>query len=436
MHNHTQSRRMNLHRALTVAAAAMLLAVAPHRAALAHTFKVLHSFCTEDDCGDGKGPVAGLLRDASGNLYGTTPEGGKFAKGLVFKLIPDAQTGKYKEYILHNFCARANCADGSNPRAELIMDVDGNLYGTAENGGRYNDAGAVFKLTHGGNGWSITLLHNFCSVNLGAECADGWNPVAGLTYAGQAGGKPWDKSSPLFGTTIQGGQHGNGVAFKLVSSGGEWMESIVHDFDSALAPLGLIMDPAGNLFGMTVGGGKYGHGILYRLAAGTWTEATLHNFCAEANCADGDYAEGRLAMDAVGDLFGMTERGGADCVGDGFGCGVIFERQAGGGYSVIHNFGTGFLDGILPQAGPIVDAADNLYGTTDEGGRSIGGTVFRLSYDNGQWREKTLHSFCKVTCKGGEGPSAPVIADQSGNLYGVTGIGGANGEGTVFALTP
>lgn len=422
------------------ASAALVFTLAPTNIASAYTEKTLHSFCTESNCGDGEKPAAGLLRDASGNLYGTTPTGGKYGHGLVFKLIPNPETGKYKEYILHNFCARANCMDGSNPQADVIMDVDGNLYGTTENGGANNNAGAVFKLTHGDNGWSLAVLHNFCSVNLGAECADGKLSVAGLTYAGQAGGKPWDESSPLFGTTLAGGQHGRGLAFKLVSNGGEWQELIIHDFDSAQAPLGLIMDPAGNLFGMTVGGGKYGSGILYRLAAGTWKETIFHNFCAEADCADGDYPVGRLAMDAAGDLFGMTERGGCE---DDY-CGVFFERKAGGGYSVIHVFGTGIADGISPMAGPIIDAGGNLYGTTHEGGTvhdlGGGGTVFRLSYDSGkqQWREKTLHTFSGfIGNKRGSYPKGPVIIDGSGNLYGTTSEGGVNGVfGTVFELQP
>lgn len=410
--------------------------------ASAYTLKALHSFCTWANCGDGGKPVAGLLRDTSGDLYGTTPSGGANGKGVLFKLIPNPETGKYKEYVLHNFCTLVDCADGSNPQAELIMDVDGNLYGTTENGGADKDAGVIFKLTYGDSGWSLSVLHNFCSVNLGAPCADGGNSVAGLTYAGQAGGKPWDESSPLFGTTLTGGQHGRGLAFKLVSNGGAWQESIVHDFDSAQAPLGLIMDPAGNLFGMTVGGGKYGHGILYRLAAGTWSETTLHNFCAEANCADGDYPVGRLAMDASGDLFGMTERGGSDC-GDGFGCGVVFARKAGGGYSVIHVFPSGVADGVFPPGSPVLDASGDLYGTTHEGGtfhdQGSGGTVFRLSYDSGtqQWREKTLHTFSGFDgSKHGSYPDGPVIVDGSGNLYGTTSMGGLSGSGTVFELKP
>src|SRR3954471_4036152 len=108
-------------------AAAFAFAIAPSGAS-AYTLKVLHSFCTWANCGDGEKPAAGLLRDTSGNLYGTTPSGGANGKGIVFKLVPNPETGKYKEYVLHNFCTRVDCADGSNPQAELIMDVDGNLY--------------------------------------------------------------------------------------------------------------------------------------------------------------------------------------------------------------------------------------------------------------------------------------------------------------------
>jgi len=427
------------HRVLTISAAAALCAFLPPDSASAYTVTTPHSFCAWSNCGDGAEPKAGLLRDASGNLYGTTPSGGANGMGVVFELVPNPQTGKYKEYVLRNFCIKANCADGSSPEAELIMDVDGNLYGTTENGGADDDAGVIFKLTHNGSGWSFAVLHNFCSTNLGAKCADGKYPVAGLTYAGQAAGEQWDESSPLFGTALEGGQHGRGVAFKLINNGGEWQESIVHDFDSALAPLAIIMDFAGNLLGMTEGGGKYGHGILYRLAAGTWKETTFHNFCAQTNCTDGDYPAGRLAVDAAGDVFGVTERGGCDDD-----CGVLFKRKAGGGYSVIHVFGQEPKDGILPTAGPILDASGNLYGTTYEGGTKGfdlgGGTVFKLSYDTTtqQWNETTLHTFSAFTFNPhGADPAGPVIMDGDGNLYGTTFQGGANGNyGTVFKLKP
>src|SRR4029077_8334881 len=156
---------------LAMSAIALVLAIASPDFVSASSEKVLHSFCKGQTCGDGADPWSSLLMDQSGSLYGTTITGGKYQAGLVFKLIPNGD-GTYKEYILHNFCARANCADGQGPFAGLIMDVDGNLYGTTQNGGKHG-SGVVFKLTHKAAGWSLGVIHSFCS---GLSCAGGSYP--------------------------------------------------------------------------------------------------------------------------------------------------------------------------------------------------------------------------------------------------------------------
>src|SRR4051812_17065492 len=131
---------------LTLAAMAFAYALAPIGSASAYTLNTMHSFCAEaSNCGDGDTPLAGLVEDSAGNFYGVTEKGGKYNSGLVFKLVPNGQN-TYKEFILHNFCARTNCTDGGFPEnAELILDTDGNLYGTTGSGGAH-DAGVVFKL--------------------------------------------------------------------------------------------------------------------------------------------------------------------------------------------------------------------------------------------------------------------------------------------------
>jgi uncharacterized repeat protein (TIGR03803 family) len=421
----------------TIAAAAALFALAAPGSASAYTLATLHSFCNWANCGDGVEPF-GLLRDASGNLYGATTGGGKYGDGVAFKLTLNPDTGTYKESVLHNFCARANCADGSNPQGELIMDANGSLYGIAAYGGKYG-GGAVFKLTHGANGWGLSVVHSFCA-NPG--CTDGNRPGVALAYAGQASGAPWDGSSPLFGTTIYGGANDKGAVYQLVPNGAGWTYQVIRSFSSVFDGGPLLVDSSGNLFGTTASGGKYNGGILYRLAAGTWTETTLHNFCNTANCADGYYPWGRLLIDASGDLFGATQFGGsgAHCTDDG-GCGVVFERTPGGSYEVIYDFcsAANCADGDNPYAGVIMDSSDHLFGTTDHGGaKGDYGTVFELTNNNGNWSESTLYSFCEKTgCADGEHPLAPLIMNASGDLFGTTYVGGANGSGgTVFELTP
>src|ERR1700729_297771 len=173
------------------------LALATPLSASAGTLDTLHSFCTETNCGDGDTPRNGLVMDASGNLYGTTEFGGKYGKGLVFKLIPNAKKTKYTEHILKNFCAKSGCPDGAYPSSDLIMDADGDLYGTTEGGGKHTD-GAVFKMRPVTNGWAFSLIHSFCASP--PDCPDGGVPAAALAYTGQASGAPWDETSPLFGT--------------------------------------------------------------------------------------------------------------------------------------------------------------------------------------------------------------------------------------------
>jgi uncharacterized repeat protein (TIGR03803 family) len=413
-----------------------LLAFAPPDAASAATLRTLHSFCTDTNCTDGDTPLTGLVMDSSGNLYGTTEVGGKYNRGLVFELTPNANKTKYKEHILKNFCAKLNCTDGSYPFGALILDSDGALYGTTGGGGKFT-GGTVFKLTHAAGVVTFAVVHSFCSKS---NCTDGSDPNAGLAYAGQASGAPWDKSSPLFGTTYFGGASNRGEVYELLHTGSAWSFQVIHSYSSGFHGGDLLMDPSGNLLGTTLLGGANGGGTLYRLAAGTWNETTLHNFCADANCADGMQPEGRLLMDSAGNLFGTASEGGsgAHCTTSG-GCGVAFERTSGGTYNVIYDFCSraACRDGEVPSAGPIMNAAGDLVGTTYGGGTGTGGTAFSLHHGT-SWTEAVLYNFCsEQNCTDGGDLDAPLILDSAGNLFGTAGAGGANGDfGTVFELTP
>jgi uncharacterized repeat protein (TIGR03803 family) len=427
---------------LPVFSAGLIFALAPNGSASAATLSTLHSFCAQTGCADGMTPLAGLVMDSSGNLYGTAEQGGTYSRGLVFELVPNAQKTKYKEKVLHNFCANANCPDGAFPQtADLILDIDGNLYGTAAGGGKHN-GGDVFRLKHGANGWSFTVIHSFCAAT---GCTDGNLPNAGLAYAGQSAGAPWDESSPLFGATDYGGSNNKGLAYKLAPGGSNWTYKVLHSFNAeadakSAVPGPILVDPSGNLVGVTSFGGAYQAGVLYRLAASTWTETTLHNFCAETNCTDGADGVGRLTMDAAGDIFGTTTYGGtgAHCLVTG-GCGAVFERPPGGPYTVIYSFCSlnGCKDGRYPLAGAIMDPAGSLYGTTDEGGTQDGGTAYSVSHAT-TWTESVLHKFCsQPNCADGKEPGTPLILGNHGTLFGTTAQDGANGTGgTVFKLTP
>jgi uncharacterized repeat protein (TIGR03803 family) len=393
--------------------------------------RVLYSFGNGTD---GSNPVAGLVMDTRGNLYGTTAQGGVYgsacveygACGTVFQLAHKVGGG-WTETVLHSF---GNGTDGVDPRAGLIFDAAGHLYGTTFDGGAYTYYGTVFELRQQGvELWTEKVLHSF-------NDADGGYSPAGLIF---------DAAGNLYGTSIQGGD-GDGIVFELSpEAGGGWPEKLLYSFDytDGSGPSGgLIFDAAGNLYGTTYSGGAYGHGEVFQLspnADGSWTETVLHSF---ASGGDGQRPADNLIFDAAGNLYGTTAWGGdlTKChVYEDEGCGTVFELspQAGGGWTeqVLHIFGSG-ADGSGPS-GLVMDTRGNLYGTTGSSGAYGDGTVFELSPQvGGDWTEKVLHDFNPKCHNDGVNPAAGLIMDAAGNLYGTTQDGGVYGKGTVFEITP
>ena len=179
------------------------------------TERVLYSFTGG---ADGLIPLAGLVFDAAGNLYGTTGYGGADGSGVVFKLAPNPD-GTWTESVLYSF---TGYADGSIPGAGLIFDPTGNLYGTTTSGGPFSagecpaGCGVVFKLAPNPDGtWTESVLHSFTG-------ADGQYPRAGLVF---------DVAGNLYGTTNGGGPDNDGVVFKLKPNlDGTWTESVLYSF--------------------------------------------------------------------------------------------------------------------------------------------------------------------------------------------------------------
>jgi uncharacterized repeat protein (TIGR03803 family) len=224
------------------------------------TEKKLHNFGNGTD---GQYPYAGVIFDQDGNLYGTTLYGGNYpcdgyGCGTVFELTPNG-SGGWTEKKIHNFRA----TDGERPFAGVILDQNGNLYGTAEFGGSHS-AGTAFELTpNGSGGWTEKKLHNF------GNGSDGQWPVAGLIF---------DQNGNLYGTTLRGGRYsscqyltdGCGTVFELTPNGsGGWMENRIHSFgkgtDGQYPQGGLIFDVAGNLYGTTEYGGDYQNGTVFEI---------------------------------------------------------------------------------------------------------------------------------------------------------------------------
>ena len=371
-----------------VAGIVVMSMVVPSRAQLHHvppaapTFTVLYSFAGPTD---GAFPVAGLVRDAAGNLYGTTAGGGASSGcsfgscGVVFKLAPAGS-----ETVLHSFTGGP---DGQDPYGGLTTDAAGNLYGTAVFGGSttgtchpFGGCGVVFELIRcdsAASGYEFKVLYSFTGG------ADGARPVARLVR---------DAAGNLYGTTANGGAtsacyppYGCGVVFKLSPSG---TETVLHSFsepgDGAF-PGGLVRDAAGNLYGtgatITSNPFVFGAGTVFKLSP-NGTETVLYSF---TGGVDGGDPNG-VVPDSAGNLYGTTQEGGGSTacnVPDGT-CGVVFKLSPSGTKTVLHSF-TG-ADGGNSSAGLLRDAAGNLYGTTQYGGANTTcfspygcGVVFRLA---------------------------------------------------------
>jgi uncharacterized repeat protein (TIGR03803 family) len=335
----------------------------------------LHSF----EGANGYNPDAGLLRDAAGNLYGTTDVGGKISKncggvqeggcGVVFKLD---KTGA--ETFLYKF---KGAPDGSYPESLLVAGKAGNLYGTTYMGGS-SFAGTVFKVDTKGK---ETILYSFCSQT---SCSDGQYPYPGVIL---------DAAGNIYGVTASGGAIGAGEVFELDTAG---KETVLYSFSGGSDGSGpfsvLLFDAAGNLYGTTQEGGNdgctygAGCGVVFELSPhsdGNWTESVLYTFCSLSDCTDGERPlTGPLVRDSAGNIYGTTYFGGNMNLCDGS-CGVVFKLDSAGKETVLHTF-TGGADGAFPYAGLVSDGHGNLYGTTQGGGATCYtsftcGVVFKIT---------------------------------------------------------
>ncbi len=322
---------------------------------VSYTETIVHSF--GGFSGDGVYPMASLFMDASGNLYGTTYNGGGTNNtGTVFKITPSGQ-----ETIIYSFGSASN--DGVDPQSNLIMDTSGNLYGTTFGGGDVNYSGTVFKVTP--NGQEI-ILHSFGSSG------DGWGPNGGLIM---------DTSNNLYGTTntYVGNNYytSSGTVFKITPSG---QETILHSFggvsgDGQTPQAGLIMDTSGNLYGTTqYGGSNNNEGTVFKITP-SGQETILYSFGGVSG--DGQNPQAGLIMDTSGNLYGTTYGGGA--YSSTYSGGTVFKVTPNGQETVLYSFGGVSGDGQNPQAGLIMDTSGNLYGTTYSGGSNNSGTVFKLT---------------------------------------------------------
>jgi uncharacterized repeat protein (TIGR03803 family) len=289
----------------------------------------------------------------------------------------------------------------------------------------------LLGLTDGAFAATEKVLHSF-------DLSDGAKLYSGLIF---------DSQGNLYGTTFEGGASGKGrgTVFELSpTSGGSWKETVLYSFtggqDGRNPSSSVIFDEQGNLYGVTDYGGANDFGTVFKLTPGSggkWTETVLHSFAGDR---DGETPNGQLVFDSNGNLYGTTTNGGVPSS-----LGTVFKLTPVGGKgwkeSIVHRF-KGSKDGAYP-VGVIFDVVGNLYGTTTSGGSTgcvVGcGTVFKMTPNaNDSWTEHILYRF-----KGGTHGSGPtqVVFDPAGNLYGTTLEGGNSGCGgfgcgTVFELSP
>lgn len=360
-----------------------------------------------------------------------------FALALVCALTAAMQSTQAQTYtVLDNF---THGLDGGDPNTGLTMDRAGNLYGTTDNGGYtggacagYGGCGGVFRMVQKNGSWVLTPLYDFQAGD------DGYFPQANVTIG---------PDGAVYGTTLFGGgtgctlDEGCGTIFKLTPPASvchaalcSWTETVLYRFSQAPDGIsspwgGVTFDAAGNLYGMAFNGGagtctSTGCGVIYKLtpSGGGWTFSVIYNF---TGGNDGERPISTLIADRAGNFYGTAAYGGEH------GSGTVFElirSGAGWSFKTLYSFGDG-SDGGIPTAGVVMDSAGNLYGDNTNGGPYFSGVVYELSPSAGSWNFSVI-----ATPMGGL--EAPLTLDSAGNLYGTTYEGGVYQLGLVFELTP
>ena len=382
---------------------ALVMCAVASAASAVPTYQTLYSFT---GASDGATPQSGLVMDAAGNLYGTTPYGGASNLGTLFKLAPD---GTFT--LLHTF---KGGRDGATPTgAALTLGARGTIYGMTVNGGVAN-GGTAYRFRNG----EMKVLHSFGIGN------DGYWPSSGLLL---------QPDGSLVGITNAGGSSGCpqsdgcGTIFRLAPDG---TETILHAFAGGTGdgsgPVGTpVRDLAGNLYGTTYYGGQVNKGAVYKIAT-DGTASLIYSFINPAS-----YPNQGLTLDKQGNLFGTTQQY------LGAYTGAVFKIDTQSQESIVLDFsngpgnGTG-IAGLLPYKG-------ELYGTLFYGGGNQtgdcnfeGGCGVFFVIDPKRQQIIVLHSF-----GGSDGvyPASGVITDGRGNFYGTTSGGGAAGNGTIFKIS-
>jgi uncharacterized repeat protein (TIGR03803 family) len=365
----------------------------------------------------GDSPYVGLINDGAGSLWGTTQLGGR-GYGTIFKVIE--ATGEVRTVV--EFTGDGPANRGSEPRAMLVGDGAGYLWGTTSEGGA-SESGTIFKI-HASTGLMTTVLEFTGNgpANRGAR------PIGEL--AGDGMGFFW-------GTTFTGGANGSGTVFKVHAISGTL--STLVDFNNAIGNnrgsepyAGLVHDDLGFFWGTTNRGGVSNEGTIFKVNANTGAITTVVDFTGNGAILKGGEPRAKLASDGLGFFWGTTSEGGASDLG------TVFKVNASTGEmsTVVEFTGmNGVAKGGEPRAGLIGDAAGFLWGTTWKGGSHDSGTVFKVNVVSGAFT-----TVVELTGSGNQANSGylpgygSLLRHSDGSFYGTTQAGGPENGGTVFRL--
>ncbi|HEV2320433.1 MAG TPA: choice-of-anchor tandem repeat GloVer-containing protein [Verrucomicrobiae bacterium] len=361
------------------------------------TLTIVHDFSGGTD---GANPGEGLALAQNGTLFGMTAYGNTNNAGTIFKITTK---GLYAIWS-----AFPGMLDGENPSADLAQGKDGNLYGTAEDGGATGN-GVVFAATLSG---TVTVLHSFGTVTdaVSGALLDGTFPESKAVQGNDGN---------IYGTTETGGANGYGTVFMVTTNG---VFTTLYAFtgggDGGSPESGLVQGQDGNFYGTTTAG----NGTIFQITT-NGTFITIYSF---SGGGDGAYPYGTLIQGANGLLYGTCSAGG-DANGDG----TIFQVSTNGAFTTLYTF-SGGSDGSGPEAGLVQAADGSLYGTATYGGNANGdGTIFKIT-TNGVLT--TLYAFNGGS--DGASPEGVLVQAADGNLYGTTAYAGdANDDGSVFQVT-
>jgi uncharacterized repeat protein (TIGR03803 family) len=380
----------------TAFVAMTLLFVVTSIASASVTYKDLVNF----DTTNGQNPIqTTLVQGIDGDLYGTTEYGGVYDNGTVFKISPSGTLT-----TLWSFCKETNCPDGNHPQAGLTLVIGGDFYGTTWGGGAHN-SGTVFKITPTG---ALTTIYSFCSRS---GCADGQNPNIGSTLIQGTDGN-------LYGSTQ--------LNFFRLTPAGKLTNLYTYPSFAVQYPTGVLQASDGNFY-LTVSGGVAQDGFILKITpAGKAT--TLYSFCSLSSCLDGANPGGPLVQGANGNLYGTTAGGGK------YGNGTFFELTLAGKLTTLHSFDydvAGNLGGD-ENSGVVLGADGNFYGVAYQGGEDCVfgcGTVFKMTPAGVL---TTLYEFT-----GGNLSWGPwgLTQDTAGTFYGATTNGGPKSIGTVYSVS-